>query len=359
MSVVQPGGGKPGEKPGSGQRTGQGQGQGQRPGQRPNTARRPAQKPGSGRPVQGKGGGRGPAGRPPAGRRPGGPAPAGPPRRFSPTAIAFGVIGLVVVIVVALVVIKVTGGSSNNASQDVAPQRTAIEAPVLTALTSVPETVEATVGVPSGLNKPTIFTGQPALTLDGKPGAIFIGGEFCPYCAAERWAIAIAFSKFGTFSGLKETESSPWDTFPDTATLSFYQSTYTSNYVTLQAVENIGNDTTGLGTRKQLAPLDNQQQTLWTKYENMAGNQAGSVPFLDIGNKVFVLSPTYNPQILQGLNQSAIAAKLSNPQDPVTQAIVGTANYLMAAICNVTGGQPGDVCSASSTQTAAKALGLS
>ena len=41
-----------------------------------------------------------------------------------------------------------------------------------------------------------------ALTSNGKPEILYIGAEFCPYCAAERWAIAVALSRFGTLSPL-------------------------------------------------------------------------------------------------------------------------------------------------------------
>ena len=44
-------------------------------------------------------------------------------------------------------------------------------------------------------------SGQPELTLDGKPEVLYMGGEYCPYCAAERWAMAAALSRFGTLSG--------------------------------------------------------------------------------------------------------------------------------------------------------------
>lgn len=41
---------------------------------------------------------------------------------------------------------------------------------------------------------------DPALTAAGKPDLRYIGAEFCPICAAERWAMYVALSKFGTFS---------------------------------------------------------------------------------------------------------------------------------------------------------------
>ncbi len=68
------------------------------------------------------------------------------------------------------------------------------------------------------------LTGQPELTADGKPELLYMGGEYCPFCAAERWAIAAAVSRFGTLSGLHFIHSSPTDVYPSTPTLSFYKS---------------------------------------------------------------------------------------------------------------------------------------
>ena len=58
-----------------------------------------------------------------------------------------------------------------------------------------------------------------------------MGAEYCPYCAAERWALVMALSKFGTFTDLQGTTSSATDTNPSTPTFSFYGSTYTSKYL--------------------------------------------------------------------------------------------------------------------------------
>jgi hypothetical protein len=269
--------------------------------------------------------------------------------------MAFAVVGLVVVIVVVFVVVKVVGSKpSPSALKSQAPQTVLASASLVNQVTSVPTSVVNAVGQPSTstVAPPTVKTGQPALTIDGKPGAVFIGGEFCPLCAAERWALVMAFGKFGTFTGLKETTSSPWDSDPSTATFSFYGASYQSNYLTFLPVEHESNDTSGLGTRTTLQPLTSLESKLWAKYDNPEG-----FPFVDIGNKYFVLTPSYDPAVLSGLDQEDIASKLSNPKDPVTQAIVGTANYLTAAICATTGQKPASACSTSGVVKAAKGLG--
>ena len=262
-----------------------------------------------------------------------------------------------VLLVVALVIFKVTSSSSTSTTAT-GPVDTPAPASLVSLVTGVPASVAQTVGVPSSVTAPTVAKGQTALASGGKPEVLFIGGEFCPYCAAERWAIVMAMSKFGHFTNLQETTSSPWDTDPATATFSFHGASYSSDVVTFVPVEEESNDTNGIGTRHVLEHLTTAQSGLWSKYSSQFGVTQG-FPFMDIGNKVFVLGPSYNPAILSGLDQSAIAAKLANPNDPVTQAIVGTANYLTAAVCSITQQQPSAVCSASAVTTAAKAMGLS
>ena len=228
-----------------------------------------------------------------------------------------------------------------------------VSSTVLQKLTEVPSSVVAAVGVPpqSVVTPPTLRVDQPPLTIDGQPGAVFIGGEFCPYCAAERWAIIMAFSRFGSFSDLRETASSPWDVYPSTATFSFHGAVYTSRYIALDMAEHSGNDVDGPGTYSVLDPLTKLEAELWQKYDDSYG-----YPFLDIGNKVLVLSPNFSPGLLSGLDQSAIASRLSRPDDPSTQGIVGTANYLTAAICLATNQTPAPVCSSAVVRRAGQAM---
>jgi hypothetical protein len=291
----------------------------------------------------------------------------GPPRRFSPTVVAFASVGVVAAVVLALVLVDVTSGSSGRripvagqttsptGGNSLAPVSVPASASVVNAVTGVTTEVANAVGVPptSTVAPPSVQMGQPPLEIDGKPAAIFIGGEFCPYCAAERWAIVMAFSRFGTFSGLSETTSSPWDTDPSTPTFSFDGASYTSPVLTLATSEHESNDTDGLGTRTILQPLTNLEATVWQRYDNPEG-----FPFLDIGNSVFVMSPSYDPRLLAGLDQAEVAGKLTDPDDPVTKAIVGTANYLTAAICSMVGSNSSSWCSQPAVTAAARAMGL-
>jgi len=176
-------------------------------------------------------------------------------------------------------------------------------------------------------------TGAP-LVSGGKPEMLYIGAEWCPYCAAERWAMAVALSRFGTFSPLRGIHSSSTDVYPNTATLTFYQAKYTSNYLVFAPVEN---------QDINHAPLQKPtpaQQAIWNKYDPSNG-----YPFIDFGNR-YIAGTTYNPQVLHGLTWSQIAADLHNPSSPVAQGVNGSANIFTAAICKLTGNAPADVCTA-------------
>ena len=49
--------------------------------------------------------------------------------------------------------------------------------------------------------------------------------------------------------------------------------------------------------------------------------------------------------MLAGLSWSKIASEVkNNPSSDVAKAIVGTANYITAAICKMTGNQPASAC---------------
>jgi len=315
-----------------------------------------------------------PKGRPPAagskGRPPTGgakgraPRPnmkitAAPPRRFAPSTLAYVTIAVVVVIVVVFVVVKVTGSGKSTSTTQLIPNPVTAPASLVAEVTGVSPAVSNAVGIGTGVSAPQVLTGQPKLaSTGGKPEVLYIGAEFCPFCGAERWSMVLALSRFGTWSGLKTTTSSLWDSDPGTATFTFRNATLTSSSIDFVSVEHETNDNFGSGTRKLFQPLTTAQGNLWQKYSSHFGETTG-YPFVDFGNKVFVLGPSYDPGVLAGLNQQEIAAKLTNPSDPVTQSIVGTANYLTAAICAMTGDQPASVCSATGTKKAAASMKLS
>ena len=249
----------------------------------------------------------------------------------------------------------ITRSIVSGPSNAVAPRLASVSPTVLGDIARVTPQEENAVGLPASVTVPFSLKGEPTLRIGGRPGVLYIGAEFCPYCAALRWGMVMAFDRFGVFSRLRETTSSPWDNYPNTPTFSFYGSRYASRYLTLITVEREGNDTHGLGTRRLLQPLTAPESELWTRYDSRFGQQR-SFPFLDIGNEVFVLGAPYDPGVLAGLDQSQVAADLLRPSSPVARDIIGAATYLTGALCLLTQDRPVDVCAVRVVRTAAQEL---
>ena len=251
--------------------------------------------------------------------------------------ITGGSVLAVIVIVVAFIVVRAMNKPASTASANV---RTPLPASVSNAVSSVPASALNTVGtgsVPQYVQQPFTPGSGPLLTSNGKPEMLYIGAEYCPYCAAMRWSMAVALSRFGTLStpwhGIHSSSS---DVFPSTATLTFYKSGYHSKYLTFTPVEN------ATVTKGPLQNPTAAQNAIWAKYEPNPANRG--YPFIDIGNKFLIEGHIYDPGVLKGLTWSQIATAMQNPSSPVAQGVLGAANYITAAICRTTNNQPASVC---------------
>jgi thiol-disulfide isomerase/thioredoxin len=255
---------------------------------------------------------------------------------------------VVIAIVVSLVVIKSLNKSTAAPTNISTTAKTNVA--IQNEITSVPQAVLNKVGAgPSGsaaVAPLKTITGPP-LTMDGKPEVLYMGAEYCPYCAAERWAMVVALSQFGKFSNLHFIHSTSTDVYAATPTLTFYQSTYTSKYVTFHPLE------LETVSEKPLQKATKAESALITKYTQ------GSFPFVDIGGKFIVSGAQYLPSVLgtvatpsqiskNALTWAEVGSDIQNPNSAVGQEIVGAANHITAAICKATNGQPGAVCKAPS-----------
>jgi hypothetical protein len=247
--------------------------------------------------------------------------------------------GSVAVVLAIVAVIVSFALSRHNAKQGGSG---AFTAAIASEVTHVPPSTLAAVGtgaLPAASSLPIRAITDTPLTAVGKPQMLYIGAEYCPYCAAMRWSMAIALSRFGTLGQLTGIHSSATDAAgPNTATLTFAHQAYSSPYLTFTPVEH-QNVQGG-----PLQPITGAQNALWVKYDTSGGSQG--YPFIDFGNKVVLTGPTYNPLLLHGLTWAQIAGQLKDPNSTVAKNIDGTANYLTAAICKMTGNKPGSVCTA-------------
>jgi len=254
--------------------------------------------------------------------------------------LAWTAVVVVIAVVAVFVGIKVSG-KNGKASASTLPTGAALSK-IVSQTTSVPPSTLDTVGQGNVQTPLTPLSGQPPLTSGGKPEIVYVGAEYCPYCAAERWAMVVALSRFGTFSNLGVTHSDTADVFPNTNTLTFYKSSYSSKYVVFSPVEETDPN------KKTLQTPTAEQQKLLQKYDSppyVSSSSQGAIPFVDIGNKYLISGASYSPQVLQGKTWSQIASALHNPSSPIAQSVNGTANMITAAICKTTGNQPSNVCS--------------
>jgi hypothetical protein len=192
-------------------------------------------------------------------------------------------------------------------------------------------------GQPGNLNR--VSTDCTLTGPTGNPEIVYVGGEFCPYCAAERWSIVMAVARFGTFSNLQQMQSSSTDVDPNTNTFTFHGTKYTSSVIDFQPTE--------IEDRNE-QPFESPSAQISQIFSGVDQppftSSAQGFPFIDIAGHFVLNSTSYDPALLQGLSWKQIASDLSNSGSPVTQAIVGNANYLTAAICIATKNQPASVC---------------
>lgn len=250
------------------------------------------------------------------------------------------IVGVVVIVVAFLFIKALHKGGSSGSSGGVAGS--ALPASVTKDISSVPSSTLDAIGSGGAYPNTVSPVSGPPLTSGGKPEILYMGGEYCPYCATERWAMVQALSRFGTFTGLHGIHSSSTDVYPSTPTLTFYGSHYTSKYLTFTPVE-----TAGLTETSTLQTPTSAQNKLFTKYDSppyVKPSQKGAIPFLDLGGKYLIHGAQYNPQVLQNKTWAEVAAALSDKSTAIAQGADGAANILTAAICKVTSNQPSSVC---------------
>jgi hypothetical protein len=276
-----------------------------------------------------------------------------------------GAVLAVVIVVVAIVLVKLNSSPGTAPIASNGPTGTALTA-VTKQVTDIPTSVTDKVaggGVNTGIFVAATTTSAissaasqlgsyfatvngTALTSNGKPELLYIGSEYCPYCAAERWSMVSALSRFGTFTGLTTSHSSTSDVYPDTPTFTFYKAKYTSSYLTFASVEETTNERIGNSNNTNTAYQTLQTPTAAEQALAAAYDPSGSIPFLDFGNKyaeVGNLSPL-SPSMLTGKTWAQVAAAMNDPSSSVGKALVGNANYITAGICKLTNNLPASAC---------------
>lgn len=261
--------------------------------------------------------------------------------------MAMGALALIAALIGAFVILSRQSSTLNETQE-----RSPADSTVVAKVTTVPQPIWNAVG--KGRVIPHAFQpygSQPPLIGPNKrPEFLYIGGEYCPYCAAERWAIVNALSRFGAFRNLSQIRSAELSI----STFSFYGSSYTSRYVDSVSKEVKGNELDASQTNyvdlEKLTPLEQKMFQMYDNDENL--------PFVDIGNLSIGIGASYDYSVLFNnnvipatpLSWQTIADSLNNPKSAISQGILGTANYMTAGICSLTHQQPGNVCNSPAIQ---------
>jgi hypothetical protein len=279
----------------------------------------------------------------------------------------------VLVAIAVIVIVKATGGSSTSSTGDAAGRNPPLaSSAVLAPLASVSSSVFNSVGTAGMVAPLTVTAKQPLLTSGGHARFVYVGAEYCPYCGMERWALVTALDRFGTFTGIKQIDSSSTDSAAaNIPTLSFLRASYTSKYLVFTPYEEEDRN------EQPLVTVPSDVQSIFTTYDaNSQGNGTvfdggnGGIPFIDVANKYVsagtpeAFSPVETALEGNGLTHVQIAQAVADPTSAIGTAmgakyLVAEANYLSAAICNVNGNAPSSVCQSVGVKDAKAVLAAS
>jgi thiol-disulfide isomerase/thioredoxin len=187
------------------------------------------------------------------------------------------------------------------------------------------------------------YAGAPFVS-NGKPVVVYVGGEFCPYCAVQRWSLIMAMMRFGNFTNLHYIASALGDVGRgDYATFTFTGSSYSSKYVAFRPYEVEDRN------RQTIATVPSNYSAEWTR-------SGSGFPFMNFGDRYVVpTSMLPDPTILTNKNWTQIISEI-RAGDLTGNQFKESANLITAMICKLTNNSPASICSASPIAT--EVLGL-
>ena len=249
--------------------------------------------------------------------------------------LAWAGLAMVALVIAAVVVLFLARGNGSDANAT---------APTTAASGSLPAGSQApAVAASVALGEVRRASSEPLLD-GGKPLVFFMGAEWCPFCASERWALVQATSRFGKWTGLRElTSRIGQDYFPALATYDLSQATYTSDYLSVR--------------HKEVATVDGDPlQKLGSFEEGLVNgyDKLGSVPFLFAAGAPgrYTVELGFSPGLLDGQSFDSLRKEVAaEAPTPAVEAIDGQTEAITALICKLDGQQPASVCGKGSIST--------
>jgi hypothetical protein len=183
-------------------------------------------------------------------------------------------------------------------------------------------------------------TDQSLKRASGKSLVYFMGSGFCPFCAAERWAIVKALERFGKWEGLIEDKSASRDEkYLNVPTFNLARAKYTS-----ETVEFAGKEIADRNF-EPLQELDDKDYEILDMY-----NPDQMIPFLLVDGQYMQLGAGYSPELIQNMSHDKVKAELDNPHSSIGRAINAEINNIVALVCKATGVK-GAACSSESIKS--------
>jgi Domain of unknown function (DUF929) len=168
-----------------------------------------------------------------------------------------------------------------------------------------------------------------------KVRVFFLGAQFCPFCAAERWALVSALERFGTLTDYTpETHKAGLLGFRLVPTYDLRTAVYTSDYLTFSGKEIFDKDNAPLDT------LDADEQAIVDQFD-----RPGTFPLLMINGQYAQFDSGFSPALIDGMDFDTLRKQLdSGERTDATNAIMSEADLITRYLCHSTGDEPAAVC---------------
>ena len=171
----------------------------------------------------------------------------------------------------------------------------------------------------------------------GKLTVFFMGAEYCPYSAAERWAIVRSLQKFGQWEGLKQTISAARDQpFLNLPTYDFTEATYNSPHIEFVAREIKDREF------KPFQKLMKTEEKIVRKHDPKK-----EIPFLLLGGRFMQIGSGFPPKIFIGHTFRQTETELKKVESEIRKTIDEEANIITALLC--LSGLPPELCKEAGT----------